>query len=149
MASGQTRTEQALLNLTDATFLNGLAPYATFTAYPKEPAGSTPFNTTILKTFKSQVSGYLLNANATNMRYMLAAQLLAAELSVQKGYLSASQQIWLDNGDKIVQPEEVMTIGDIMTRAITEWEGTNRAMQEYYKNLLDKINNNLLKFIVP
>jgi hypothetical protein len=140
---------QALLTLGWAGSLNGLAPYATFTPYPKEPASSTPFKTLNLATFKSQVSGYLLNANATDMRYMLAAQLLATELNVLKGPLSASQQVWVDDGDLIVEPGEVMTIGNIMANAITQWSSGTRATQEYYKNLLDKINNNQLWFLAP
>jgi len=138
---------QALLLAGDATFLNGLGPYNS-TSYPKKPSGYPPFSTT-LATFKTQVNGYLLNANAVDMRYMLAAQLLSTELSVKKGFLSASQEVWVDDGDLIVKPGEVMTIGNIMANAITQWSSGTRATQEYYKNLLDKINNNQLWFLAP
>jgi len=141
---------QALLTLSDATYLNTLAPYAVFTAYPKEPTGSTPFSATDLTKFRSQVKGFLLNANAVDMRYMLAAQLLATELNVQHGFLSSTQLVWVDaNHDGVFQPGEARTIGGIMNDAITQWTSGTRATQEYVKNLLDQINNNQLWFLSP
>lgn len=140
---------QALLTSGDATFLNTLAPYKTFTPYPKAPTGYPPFNTTPA-TFRSQVKGYLLNANAVDMKYMLAAQLLATELNVRHGFLDGTQEVWVDvNGDGVVQPGEVTAINSIMSDAIAKWSSGTRAEQEYVKNLLDKVNNNQLWFIVP
>jgi hypothetical protein len=141
---------QALIKLPWAAGLNALAPYAAFTPYPKEPSGSTPFNTGNLSKFKSQVKNYILNANATDMRYMLAAQLLATELSLgtRGGCLEPFEEVWLDDGDLVFEPGEAVTIGSIMDNAITQWQTGTRATQEAVKNLLDKINNNLLWFVI-
>jgi hypothetical protein len=138
---------QGLLTNSDATYLDPEAPFHTFTPYPKEPAGSTPFNAK-LNTFKSQVKGFINNANAKDMRYMLAAQLLAVKLDSRHGFLDGAN-IWLDNGDGIVQPGEVLSISGLFTAADYAWLGTNKADQEYYKDILDGICNNKVWFIVP
>jgi hypothetical protein len=93
------------------------------------------------------VKGYLQNANAVDMRYMLAAQLLATELNVLHNFLKGSQLVWVDDGDMKFELGEARNIESIMAGAITEWQTGTRATQEYYKNLLDKINNNQLWFI--
>jgi len=139
---------QNVLVVSDAVYLNALAPYVGFTLYPREPLGSTPFDNSVLLNFKNQVKGYLRNANAQNMRYMLAAQLLATEINVLHGYLDVAQEVWIDDGDEIFEPGESRTIGSIMEQAITEWQTGVRQSQEYVKNLLDDINNNRLYFIV-
>jgi len=136
------------INIDDVLALNGLAPYATFTPYFKEPDGSTPFSFTV-SVAQGQVKGYILNANAKDMRYMLAAQLLATELNVMHGFLSGSQRVWIDyNGDGIYEPGEGPTIDQIMAEAIAAWSSGDRASQECYKDLLDGINNNRLLFVV-
>ena len=140
---------QSLLKLAYATSLNTLLPYATIMLYPREPAGSTPFNTTNLSTFKNQVRDYLQYANAVDMRYMLAAQLLATELSVLHDFLDANQGVWIDiNGNGGWDVGENRTIGSIMSQAIYEWQCGTRASQELVKNWLDMINNNELKYLV-
>jgi hypothetical protein len=134
--------------INDVLALNLLAPYAMFTPYFKEPVGSTPFSLTI-SVAQNQIRGYLLNANAKDMRYMLAAQLLATELNVMHGLLGGSQRVWVDyNGDGIYEPGEGPTIDGIMTQAIAAWSGTDRALQEYHKDLLDGINNNTPQFVI-
>jgi len=138
---------QPLLILADAIYLNTLPPYMTFTPYPKEPAGSTPFNTTVLSNFKKQVKDYLNNANAVDMRYMLAAQLLAVELDVRHNFLSADQLVWLDNGNGIYEPGEGYTITTIMNNSITAWQTGTLTARTYWKDVCDKICNNLLWFI--
>jgi len=136
------------INIDDVLALNGLDPYATFTPYFKEPDGSTPFSFTV-SVAQGQVKGYILNANAKDMRYMLAAQLLATELNVMHGFLSGSQRVWIDyNGDGIYEPGEGPTIDQIMAEAIAAWSSGDRASQECYKDLLDGINNNRLLFVV-
>ena len=108
--------------------------------------GGSHFNPTTYSQFRT----WLLSATATNMAYMLSAQLAATELTVFNGLLSGSQLVWVDDGDGIVEPGEARSIDSIMTAANTELgTPTTRAYQEYLKNLLDKINNNKLWFIIP
>ncbi|MEO0092432.1 MAG: T9SS type A sorting domain-containing protein, partial [candidate division WOR-3 bacterium] len=138
---------QALLTLDDAKYLVTLPPYATWTGYPRQPLGSTPFDTINLANFKTQVNGYLRNANARNPGYMLAAQLLATLLSEKYFCLDLTDEVWVDNGNMVYQPGENWLVGDIINDAIAAWvSGIN---QHFYSNLLDAINNNHLWFIVP
>lgn len=92
---------------------------------------------------------WLLKADAVKMGYMLSAQLAATELSVYNGLLSGSQEVWVDDGDGIFEPGEALTINSIMTDANDLTGSSDRAAQERAKNLLDKINNNQLWFLVP
>jgi len=92
---------------------------------------------------------WLLRADAVYMGYMLSAQLSATKLTVFNGLQDGEQRVWLDDGDGIIEPGETPTINDIMTTANGLTKSTNRALQEYYKNLLDKFNNNLLWLIFP
>jgi len=92
---------------------------------------------------------WLLRADAVYMGYMLSAQLSATELTVYNGLQVGTQQVWLDDGDGIIEPGETPTINDIMNTANSLTKSTVRAQQEYYKNLLDKFNNNLLWLIFP
>ena len=98
----------------------------------------------------SQLKTWLLKADATYMGYMLSAQLAATELSVYNGLLNGLQSVWVDDGDGIYEPGEALTINSIMAAAnlLLPGQPSDRADQEYYKNLLDKINNNLLWFVV-
>ena len=132
---------QAMLTLSDAAALNGEAPFQRVTppTYPKEVAGCTPFNTASLNTFKSQVLNFLKPANAVDMRYMLAAQLLAAKLDYRHGFWPSSR-IWIDaNGDGIVQPGEVSQVADLFQAADNAWSTGTRASQEYYKNMMERL----------
>jgi hypothetical protein len=91
----------------------------------------------------------LLNATATNMAYMLSAQLAAMELNVEAGFV---------DGSAIVFSPELgfITIGDLMTAAnsalgtdgLTLVGDPNRAAQEALKNALDAANNNT-NFVQP
>jgi hypothetical protein len=100
-------------------------------------------------TTNTQLKNWLLKADAVNMAYMLSAQLAATELSVYNGLLNGSQLVWVDDGDGIFEPGEAQSINSIMTAANTELgTPTTREYQEYLKNLLDDINNNLLWFVV-
>ena len=108
-------------------------------------ARGVDFNPTSYTTFRN----WLLRADAVNMGYMLSAQLSATELTVFNGLQDGSQKVWLDDGDGIIEPGETPTINDIMTTANGLTKSTDRALQEYYKNLLDKFNNNLLWLIFP
>jgi hypothetical protein len=133
---------QALITGSDVATLNGLALFtpAVWT-YP-------PFSIT-LNTAKTQIKNYLLSATAKDMRWMLSAQLIATELDVIHGYLSASTIVYV--GPSTFVPTGFITIGDIMNNANGALSmGTSaRATQEYWKNLLDGLNNNRLPFVCP
>jgi hypothetical protein len=142
---------QAMLTLSDAAALNGEAPFQRVTppTYPKEVAGCTPFNTASLNTFKSQVLNFLKPANAVDMRYMLAAQLLAAKLDYRHGFWPSSR-IWIDaNGDGIVQPGEVSQVADLFQAADNAWSTGTRASQEYYKNMMERLALAKYWFVCP
>lgn len=142
---------QAMLTLSDAAALNGEAPFQRVTppTYPKETAGCTPFNTLVLNTFKNQVLNFLKPANAVDMRYMLAAQLLAAKLDYRHNFWP-SDTIWIDaNGDGIVQPGERFLVTALFTAADDAWSGTTRASQEYYKNMMEGLALAKYWFICP
>jgi hypothetical protein len=125
---------QALITFGDIGVLNGLNLYKPGWAYP-------PFRT------KDQIRTYLLSANAVDMRWMLSAQLIATELDVGHGFLIAFTIVYV--GPSPYVPSGFISIGDIMGNANTALSGTDRAEQEYWKNLLDGVNNNRLPFVCP
>ena len=126
---------QSYIGDDDLSFLRGL------NLFNKDGSDFNPENYAAFKT-------WLLKADAVKMGYMLSAQLAATELSVYNGLLSGSQTVWVDDGDGIYEPGEGLTIDSIMADANGLTMSGDRATQEYYKNLLDKINNNLLWFVV-
>ena len=93
---------------------------------------------------------WLLNANATNMAYMLSAQLAAMELNVRNGNVSASSVIYAP-GTNSANGAGFATVQAVMDEANAELglHGTTlagsafRSYQEALKNALDKANNNL------
>ena len=123
----------SLITDDDITYLNSLSLYPTSSWGP-------PFSS------RSDIRNYLLNANAKNMWWMLSAQLIAAILNVRHGYLDGSTLVCVDPPACTT----FMTIDDIINGAIGAL-GSNvpRATQEYWKNLLDKLNNNQLPFVSP
>jgi hypothetical protein len=58
--------------------------------------GHQTFSTT-LATAKTQLNTWLLNATATNMAYMLSAQLATMELNVRHGFVSGSALVYAPN----------------------------------------------------
>lgn len=97
-------------------------------------------------TFRS----WLLNANATNMAYMLSAQLAAMELNVEGGLVNGEALIYAP-GTQSANDLGYAKVSDVMAEANTSL-GTNgnttaasatRTYQEALKNALDKANNNL------
>ncbi len=82
---------------------------------------------------------WLLNATATNMAYMLSAQLAAMQLNVQAGFVNGGS-FYVGAG---------MTVSQIMTAANTSLglygnttsPHAQRANQEMLKNWLDQLNN--------
>jgi hypothetical protein len=89
-----------------------------------------------------QFRDWLLAATATNMSYMLSAQLAAMELNVDAGFVAGSALVW--NGSAFVTINDLMADGNTALGA----DGNavagdpNRSIQETLKNTLDAANNN-------
>jgi hypothetical protein len=124
---------QALISPSDVDALNALNLYR-LNGYP-------PFSSDI-STAKTQIKNYLLSATAVDMRWMLSAQLIATKLNVLHGFLSGSTMVYV--GPSTYVPSGFISINDIMANANTAFSGT-----EYWKNLLDELNNNRLPFVCP
>lgn len=123
---------QALINSTDVIELNKLNLY--------KPSGWTyPKFSSDLATAKSQIKNYLLSATAQEMKWMLSAQLIATKLNVLHGFLNPNTIIYIDG--------KFISIGEIIGNANSALTGTDRTQQEYWKNLLDGVNNNRFYFI--
>jgi hypothetical protein len=98
---------------------------------------------------------WLLNASATNMAYMLSAQLAAMELNVRYGFVSGNALIYAP-GTNSANANGFATVNAVMAEANTELgvHGTAysgdawRSYQEALKNALDNANNNLT-FVQP
>ena len=96
-------------------------------------------------TFRS----WLLNATATNMAYMLSAQLAAMELNVEAGFVSPSSLVYAPGTN--ITANDIVTIQQLMNAAAaslcahgyTPSGSPDRAYQEALKTALDKANNNL------
>jgi hypothetical protein len=93
---------------------------------------------------------WLLNATATNMAYMLSAQLAATELDVLNGKVNGSSLIYAP-GTTSANSLGFATVNAVMAEANAEL-GANgltpsgsayRSHQEALKNALDRANNNL------
>ena len=111
-------------------------------------AKGNPFNPTTAKSLAS----WLLNATATNMAYMLSAQLATMELNVRHNIVSASALIYApgtssanDNGFATVQA--VMDEGNALLGStggnMTVAASDLRTHEEAVKTALDRGNNNL------
>jgi hypothetical protein len=93
---------------------------------------------------------WLLDANATNMAYMLSAQLAAMELNVEAGFVNGNALVYAP-GANSANPLGYATINGLMNEANTELgahavtkDGSPyRSYQQALKNALDKGNNNL------
>ncbi|HEX6749634.1 MAG TPA: hypothetical protein VF092_20245 [Longimicrobium sp.] len=93
---------------------------------------------------------WILGATATNMAYMLSAQLAAMELNVFNGKVAGSSLIYAP-GATSANSLGFATVSAVMAEADTELglhgvttDGSPfRAYQEALKNALDKANNNL------
>lgn len=93
---------------------------------------------------------WVLGAKATNMAYMLSAQLAAMELGVYEGNVNALAMIYAP-GTTSANALGFATVADVMDEANTDLglhgltlSGSDfRAHQEALKNALDDANNNL------
>ena len=134
------RNGQALITAGDVTALNSLNLF-------KPASLAYPFSAT-LSTAKTQIKSYLLSATAVDMRWMLSAQLIATELDVLHGFLGGSTVVYV--GPSSYVPSGFITIAQIMANAATALGKPHpdfRTEQEYWKNLLDGVNNNRLPFV--
>jgi hypothetical protein len=98
----------------------------------------------------TQFRTWLLSASATNMAYMLSAQLSAMELNVRNGNVSGSSLVYAP-GVPSANSAGFITITNLMAAANAEL-GSNaltlsgspyRAYQEALKTALDRANNSL------
>jgi hypothetical protein len=122
----------------------------------------------------ANVRTYLLNATATNMAYMLSAQLLTTEFNVCLGRVNALGSIFVPMvtipgsstpipltlqsslASHGVSSMGVAVINDILTAAVgalkaapyTVASGASRTFEEGLKDLLDAINNNENIFVM-
>lgn len=98
---------------------------------------------------KSDFAKWLLNATATNMAYMLSAQLSAMELNVAHGFVQENALIYAP-GTTSANALGFATVKNIMSEANTELGlhgytlsgDPNRSYQEALKNALNNANNN-------
>jgi hypothetical protein len=131
------KNRQALITYSDVTALNGLNLYTpNGWNYPQ-------FDTTDLAKAKTQIENYLRNATAVDTSWMLSAQLIATKLNVLHGFLSNETRVYIESSGTFI------TIGKIMENAYEALQGADRDAQEYWKNLLDWVNNNWLPFVSP
>lgn len=100
----------------------------------------------------SSFRSWILSATATNMAYMLSAQLAAMELNVESGQVANSSIVYAPGcGDTALNSTgNFITVNNLMTTANaqlclngTTFDGDpNRPIQECLKNALDNGNNN-------
>jgi len=149
---------QALITAADLCLLDSLnLVTANGNSFDPVAGCPTPSNTQT-SAGKTNLRSWLLNANATNMAYMLSAQLAAMELNVQRGFVLGSQIVYAP-GTGLSSPGGVpgfATISALMAAANnslgsnpnTTTAGAARTLQEALKNALDNANNNQ-NFVQP
>jgi hypothetical protein len=175
---------------TGKTLLDGIYNRLFAAPSPANPAGGLLYNSNTgtsvlvdgkghyepLSFFKTyaNVRTYLLNAKATNMAYMLSAQLLTTEFNVGLGKVSSYASIFvpmvtipgsstsisstLQNSLQThgVSHAGVAKVQDILIAAVAELKaapytvssGSDRTFEEALKDLLDAINNNENIFVI-
>ncbi|MEO7666673.1 MAG: hypothetical protein ABIU97_06525, partial [Dehalococcoidia bacterium] len=129
---------------------------AMLTALNLRNGSGANFNPTSYTQFRS----WLLGANATNMAYMLSAQMAAMQLNVEAGFVSGGALIYapalLSYSVPGMNALGFISVGDVLSAAnlelglhgVTTDGSAYRAYQEALKNALDKANNNL-NFVQP
>lgn len=87
---------------------------------------------------------WLLNATATNMSYMLSAQLISTELDIALNELNGKDLVKDPDGDGWVSINHVVAdaIAFLATHGNTTAAGPDRELAEAYKNIFDGLNNN-------
>jgi hypothetical protein len=108
-------------------------------------ASGTAFDPATYTAFRT----WILSASATNMAYMLSAQLAAMELNVEAGFVSGSALIYAP-GTTSANSLGFATVNAVMTEAnatlcangLVLSGNPERTHQEALKNALDNANNN-------
>ena len=96
-----------------------------------------------IHTFTNSYSAFrtwLLGANATNMAYMLSAQLATLKLDVYFNKVDGNAYDLCSNGT--VNQLIAAACADLATNGNTPAGNVNRPPQELWKNCMDAINNN-------
>ena len=117
--------------------------------------GSNRDFTASLSTNKTALKNWLLSATATNMSYMLSAQLAAMELNVLHGFVSSGAIVYAGTAPAGCTVSGLSTLGfisisNLMNDSNTELGADgytiagnpDRPCQEFKKNALDNANNN-------
>lgn len=115
-------------------------------------ANGSDFDPTTYAQFRT----WLLNATATNMAYMLSAQLAAMALNVEASFVGGSSLVYAPGCGNTGVGNNYITINGLIGAADaalaadgdTRDGDPNRAGQECLKNALDRANNNL-NFVQP
>lgn len=94
-----------------------------------------------------QIKVFLLNANAKDMRYMLAAQWLAMVLNFLVGDVDENAPLYTGIYEQCIG-ERFISAWDLATAVCTSWVNMNRKTQECYKEVLDWANENK-NFVQP
>lgn len=126
--------------------LTTLADFAALTACKLVNADGTDRDFTgSLGQNRSDLRSWLLNASATNMAYMLSAQLAAMKLNVLHGFVDGNAFALCFNGtvNQLIAAANAALINDTSTLA----GDPNRPVQQTLKNCLDSLNNG--GFVVP
>lgn len=108
-------------------------------------ASGNPFDPTSYAQFRT----WLLGANATNMAYMLSAQMAAMALNVRAGFVNPNALVYAP-GTSSANPAGFARVGDLINEANAElgahptaFSGDPwRSYQEALKDALDWANNN-------
>ena len=102
--------------------------------------GSARNFTGSLATNKSDLKAWLEDSTATNMAYMLSAQMAATVLSINHGFTDPNAAV--DANGTTVQDVIDAANASLGTHPFTKAAGTARTYQKGLKNILDKVNNN-------
>lgn len=109
-------------------------------------ANGSNFNPANYSAFRT----WLLSASATNMAYMLSAQLAAMELNVLNGKVNGNSLIYAPGANSsntlgFTTVNALMTEANasLLTDGLTVGASATRTYQEALKNALDKANNNM------
>jgi hypothetical protein len=88
---------------------------------------------------------WILAATATNMSYMLSAQLAATQLDIAYNKLDGTNLVNDPDGDGWVTINHVVAdaIEFLKTHPNTTAAGADRTLAEAYKNIFDSLNNNI------
>jgi hypothetical protein len=90
----------------------------------------------------TQFKNWLRDANAVEMKYMLSAQLAAAKLNVESGFVSGSVMLTVPTG---IDPSGVISVSDLIDMANKALDDPLKTRSELgmLKDALDMFNNNM------